>query len=189
LYALNRGANQIIAVSINQGDGSLSAMAGSPIAAHTGLSSIVATDTNVYLGSDSGAESYLRDSTSGALTYLEATPAPKSLQLFQNMSDGVVIAVSPTSGGAYTFEPDGIGQYRLGLAFSPKGTGIGPIAGAWLFNDTGDNWVYVLNRQADAASTTGSIGAYRVNFANGLSGPIIAIPTALHNPTGFVVTP
>lgn len=190
LYALNPDANQIVALSINPGDGSLSAMAGSPIAAHTGLSSIVATDVNVYLGSDSGAESYMRASTSGAaLTYLWATPAPKSLQLLQNMSDGVVIAVSPTSGAAYTFEPDGIGQYGLTYPFPAVATGISPIAGAWLFNDTGDNWVYVLNRQTDASSTTGSIGAYKVNFTNGLSGPITTIPTSLHNPTGFVITP
>jgi hypothetical protein len=66
----------------------------------------------------------------------------------------------------------------------------GSGSGGWAWNENDSkNFVFVLNRQADPSSTTGSIGVYQVSYDNGLTGPIAVLPTAVHDPTGFVVTP
>jgi hypothetical protein len=49
--------------------------------------------------------------------------------------------------------------------------------------------VVELNGKADASSATRSIGVYSVDYSHGMIGPTTVIPTSLHNPTGFVVTP
>jgi 6-phosphogluconolactonase (cycloisomerase 2 family) len=188
LYALNQDANQIVALAINQGDGSLTPVAGSPIAAQSGLSSIVVDDTTAYIGSDNGVEYYGRDGSSGLLTHIPSATTPtggKSPVLFRNLSDGYLVGVNPASGGAVAINTwDGFGR-----SYTPLATATSPVAGGWLWNDASDNWVFALNRKADVSATTGSIGLYTLSFTNGLQGPVATIPTALHDPTGFVISP
>lgn len=202
LYAVNRDANQILGLAINQEDGSLSPIAGSPFSAQPGLASIVVSPgdysgdyQHLYAGSDNGVDAYDRNSSSGALTYLPSatqTTGGKSPELFGNMSDGLLIGVDPQSGKGFSFAFDylGLPPGALTTGGSSVSTGTSPVAGAWMWHDNGFvNWVFVLNRKADAGSTTGSIGVYQVDYAHGLVGASTTIPTALHDPTGFVITP
>jgi 6-phosphogluconolactonase (cycloisomerase 2 family) len=202
LYATNRDTNQIIALAIAT-DGSLAPIAGSPFPAQPGLSSIVVNKgdyafggQSLYAGSNNGVEAYDRDPSSGAIMYLpSATQAStgKSPVLFRNTSDGLLVGVNP-QGGGFSFAFDYLAPSNAGahlLSGGPQvGTGTAPVAGAWLWNQNGSvNWLYVLNSQASASSSTGSIGVYQIDYTHGMVGPAFTIPTALHNPTGFVVTP
>src|SRR5215472_8618170 len=201
LYTVNRDANQIIGLAI-AADGSLSSIAGSPFAAQPGLSSIALNTGNysgdyqfLYASSENGIEAYDRDVRSGALTYLPSatqTDAGNSPKLFRNVSDGVLVAVNPQSGGAFShvFDYLALPPGALSPGGAPVSTGTSPVAGGWLWSDSGGtNWVYVLNRQADPTSATGSIGVYHVDHTHGLGGPAATISTDSHDPTGFVVTP
>ncbi len=198
LYAVNRDANQIIGLAI-AADGSLSSIAGSPFSAQPGSSSIAVNTSSdypyLYAGSDNGIEAYDRNLHSGSLTYLPSatqTAAGKSPELFRNVSDGLLIGVNPQSGGgfSYAFDYLGLPPGALAAGGPPVSTGTSPVAGGWLWSDGGFvNWVFVLNRQADPSSTTGSIGVYQADYTHGLVGPSTTIVTELHNPTGFVVTP
>ena len=201
LYAVNRDANQIIGLVI-AADGSLSSIAGSPFSAQPGLSSIAVNTGNyqgdyqyLYAGSGNGIEVYDRNVLSGALTYLPSatqTAAGKSPELFRNVSDGLLLGVNPQNGGGFSYAFDYLGLPPGALAAEGPAvsTGTSPVAGGWLWSDGGDyNRVYVLNRQADPSSTTGSIGVYQVDYKHGLVGPSATMATELHNPTGLVVTP
>lgn len=202
LYAANRDTNQIIALSIST-DGSLAPIAGSPFPAQPGLSSIMVNkgdyafdQQQLYAGSDNGIEAYDRDPVSGALTYQPSgtqSGTGKSPILFRNASDGLLVGVNPQGGGfSFAFDylaPSNAGAH-LSLGGPSVGTGTSPVAGAWLWNENGStNWLYVLNGQASASSSTGSIGVYHIDYSHGVVGPAFTIPIALHNPTGFVVTP
>lgn len=201
LYAANRDTNQIVGLTVDQGDGSLTPVGGSPFWAQAGLSSIAfdvgATSSHdyqyLYAGSNNGVEAYTLDSRSGTLNYQGVstrTSAGKSPELFRNVSDGLLIGVNPQSGGAFSYAFDYLASPSGGAG--PGGpsvsTGISPVAGAWLWNGS-TSWVYVLNRQGDASSTTGSIGVYKADYTYGLVGPSVTIQTALHDPIGFVITP
>ena len=201
LYAVNRDANQIIGLA-TAADGSLSPIAGSPFSAQPGLSSIAVSTGNysgdyqhLYASSNNGVEAYERNVNSGALAYVPSatqSSAGKSPELFRNVSDGLLIAVNSQSGGgfSYAFDYLGLPPGALIAGGSPVSTGTSPVAGGWLWSDGGDsNWVYVLNRQADPSSITGSIGVYHADYTHGLVGPSATILTTLHDPTGFVVTP
>jgi 6-phosphogluconolactonase (cycloisomerase 2 family) len=194
LYAVNRDANQIIGLAI-AADGSLSSIAGSPFSAQPGLSSIAVNYSGdypyLYAGSDNGIEAYDRNVKSGGLTYLPSatqTAAGKSPELFRNVSDGLLIGVNPQSGGgfSYAFDYLGLPPGALSVGGPAVSTGTSPGAGGWLWSADGFvNWVFVLNRQADPSSTTGSIGVYQVDYTHGLVGPSATIATELHNPTGL----
>ena len=202
LYAANPDSNQIIALSVAS-DGSLRPIAGSPFPAQPGLSSIVVNkgdyeydSQNLYAGSDNGIEAYDRNPITGVLTYLPSgtqSGAGKSPLLFANTSDGLLIGVDPQSGGGFSFAFDYLAPSNssayLSLGGPPVITGTAPVAGAWLWGDGDKDWVYVLNRKADASTTTGSIGVYPVDYTYGMVGPSIVIATTLHDPTGLVVTP
>jgi 6-phosphogluconolactonase len=200
LYAANPDANQIIALAVLS-DGSLSPIPGSPFTAQPGLSSIVLSEGDyaydnqqLLAGSANGIEVYNRTPSSGALTYLPSatlTTAGKSPILFS--SDGLLMGVNPQSGGGFSYAFDYLAPVYPSAHLSPGGspvsTGISPVAGGWLWNTSGPNWVYVLNGKANASSTTGSIGVYPVDYSTGMVGPTTVIPTSLHSPAGFVVTP
>jgi len=194
LYAANRDSNKIIGLAINPVDGGLSPIAGSPFSAQSGLSSIAVAGF-LYAGSDNGIEAYDRDSLTGALTYVPTatqTAAGKAPELFRNVSDELLIGVNPQSGIAFNYAFDYLGLPPGGIW--PGGplvsTGTSPVAGAWMWHEGAFvNWVYILNRQSDPSSSTGSIGVYQVDYNKGLVGPTSTIPTALHDPTGFVITP
>jgi 6-phosphogluconolactonase (cycloisomerase 2 family) len=198
LYAVNRDANEIIGLAI-AADGSLSPITGSPFSAQPGLSSIVISKGNyagdaqyLYAGFDNGIEAYSRDGSGVLFPQAIRTEAGKSPELFRNVSDGLLVGVNPQNGGGFSYAFDYLGFPPGALAAGgpPVSTGTSPVAGGWLWSDGGDaNWVYVLNRQADPSSTTGSIGVYQADYTHGLVGPSATIPTELHNPTGFVVTP
>ena len=201
VYAVNRDTNQIVALSI-AADGGLSPIAGSPFAAQPGLTSIAVNVGNyagdyqfLYATSSKGIEAYGRDIRSGALTYVssatqaDAGPSP---ELLHNVSDGFLLAVNPQSGGGFShaFDYLGLPPGALSAGSSPVSTGTSPVSGGWLWRDQlGPNWVYILNRQSDPSSATGSIGLYQVDQKKGLVGPSATITTDLHYPTGFVVTP
>ena len=202
LYAANRDANQIIALSIST-DGSLAPIAGSPFSAQPGLSSIVVNkgdyafdNQSLYAGSTNGIEAYNRDPSSGVITYLPSATQSgtgKSPVLFRNTSDGLLVGVNP-QGGGFSFAFDYLAPSNAGAHLSSGGPSVGagtsPVAGAWLWNENGStNWLYVLNGQANPSSPTGSIGVYQIDYTHGVVGPVFTIPIALHNPTGFVVTP
>ncbi len=201
LYAVNRDANQIVGLAVGA-DGSLTEIAGSPFTAQPGLSSIAVNVGNyagdyqfLYASSNNGIEAYTRDVHSGVLAYLSAatqTDAGKSPELLHNVSDGFLVAVNSQNGGgfSYAFDYLGLPPGALSAGSPAVSTGASPVAGAWFWNDAlGPNWVYVLNRQADPSSATGSIGVYQLDYTNGLVGPSVTIDTDLHDPTGFIVTP
>ena len=202
LYAANPDANQIIALAILT-DGSLSPIPGSPFTSQPGLSSIVLSkgdyaydNQQLFAGTTNGIEVYDRDPATGALTYQPAgtqQTSGKSPLLFQNTSDGLLIGVNPQNGGGFSYAFDYLAPANPSAHLSPGGptvtTGISPVAGGWLWNTSGTNWVYVLNGTASASSTTGSLGVYPVDYSTGMVGPTTVIPTSLDSPAGFVVTP
>lgn len=178
LYAANPDANQIIALAILT-DGSLSPIPGSPFAAQPGLSSIVLSkgdyaydQQQLLAGSTNGIEVYDRNPSSGTLTYLPSatlTAAGKSPILFA--SDGLLIGVNPQNGGGFSYAFDYLAptyaSAHLSPGSSPVNTGTSPVAHGWLWNDTGYNWVFVLNQQASTSSTTGSITVYQSDYTPG----------------------
>jgi len=202
VYAANPDANQIIALAILS-DGSLSPIPGSPFAAQPGLSSIVLSkgdyaydQQQLLAGSTNGIEVYDRNPSSGALTYLPSsglTSPGKSPLLFPYNLDGLLIGVNPQSGGGFSFAFDYLAPVYSSAHLSPAGpvvsTGTNPIAGGWTWNTDGADWVYIVNRQADSSSSTGSIGVYQADYGYGLVGPKYTLPLTLHAPGGFVITP
>jgi Lactonase, 7-bladed beta-propeller len=200
LYAANPDANQIIALSIST-DGSLAPIAGSPFPAQPGLSSIVVNkgdyafdNQELFAGTTNGIQAYDRNPSSGVITPSATLfGTGKSPVLFRNTSDGLLVGVNPLGGGfsfAFDYLAPSIPGTNLSSGGPPVGTGTSPVAGAWLWNENGStNWLLVLNGQADDSSPTGSIGVYQIDYTHGLVGPVFTIPTALHNPTGFVITP
>lgn len=198
LYAANKDTNQIVGFAVDDTNGSLTPIPGSPFTARPGLSSIAVNPgdsqgDNMYLyaGSDNGVETYYRNPSSGVLTYFRATPgsAGKSSEFFRNTSDGLLLGVNPQNGGGFSYAFDYLDPPLWG-GYPSVSTGTAPTAGGWAWNENDSkNFIFVLNRQADPSSTTGSIGVYHADYGNGLAGPIAVLPTPLHDPTGFVVMP
>jgi len=172
-------------------------------AAHPGLSSLVLSkgdyaydQQQLLAGSTNGIEVYDRNPSSGALTYLPSsglTSPGKSPLLFPYNLDGLLIGVNPQSGGGFSFAFDYLAPVYSSAHLSPAGpvvsTGTNPIAGGWTWNTDGADWVYIVNRQADSSSSTGSIGVYQADYGYGLVGPKYTLPLTLHAPGGFVITP
>lgn len=186
LYATKPDSNQIIGLAIHQGDGTLSAINGSPFSAGPGLSSIIATDANAYTGNRDGVGIYARDPSSGVIGLLGTTATGgKSAVVFRNLSSGFLLGVNAQNGGFFSFE---VGGDHLDPDHPPVSTGAQPAPGGLLYNPNYYPSAYVLNRNAETPSTTGSIGIYLVTY-DGADGPLTTIPTVLHAPTGFAITP
>jgi 6-phosphogluconolactonase (cycloisomerase 2 family) len=198
LYAANRDTNKIIGLAVNRGDGSLSALAGSPFSTGAGLTSIAVGGYVVHTANDDGIEIYHLD-TSGLPT-LWATLATGGTApvLFQNA--GLLAGTNSASGEAFAiYGWDGWGNRESARTLPAAGTS--PVAGGSIYYSTAfdsEYRLYVLNRKADASSANGSIGFYSIpELVYPISGsqptsPLslkATIPTALHNPTGFVITP
>lgn len=196
LYAVNRDANSIISLAV-AADGSLHPIPGSAVVPPPGLSSIMIwnPDGNPYLYAavDNAVQWFSIDSSTGMLmpqAVVSHSGAGKSPELLRNGSNDVLIGLNPQTGGAfayyfYNWDVIGLTSYS-----NTVGTGLSPIAGGWMYGNAGtSDWVLILNRQADSTSSTGSITIYQTDYSYALIGPKITVPTALHDPTGFVITP
>ena len=200
LYAVNRDTSKIIGLAINQGDGSLSPLAGSPFSTGTGLTSIAVGDYAVHTANDDGIEFYGLDA-SGLLTPRFTLPTGgKAPVLFQSQYSDLLSGTNSASGEVFAiYGWDGWGNRESVRTLPAAGTS--PVAGGSTYSTTAfdsENRLYVLNRKADASSANGSIGFYSIPelvypiSGSGSGSPLSlksTIPTAVHDPTGFVITP
>jgi 6-phosphogluconolactonase (cycloisomerase 2 family) len=192
LYAVNQDANQVIGLAINPMDGSLSSIGGSPFAVQAGVLSIMASDMYGFASGDFGGSGgvlvYARDKSLGGLTLLTQQPQASGGQgpLLLWSSSDTVGGVNSTSSGVFVF---GYNSSKGSLS-GPSGTTDGsPIASGYVVATGIDYWVYVLNRKASGSPTTGSITVKRYDWWDGLINHETTLPTTLHDPTGFAITP
>ncbi len=168
----------VFGFSINQSDGSLTAIAGSPFAAGAGSQSLTfdASGAYVYVTNFDGnsISAYAINSTSGALTELGGSPYsvtgtnPNPSQIVSTGNHLFVANFGTNVVDVFTIAA-GTGALTEGVAGSPFATGTGPDS---LAIDPSGAVIYTANFPA-------SVSAFKVDASTGVLTPVAGNPQAI----------